>query len=65
VESKQFDGNNVMGEETFTIKEMREAYSRSLHGLSLTEKQKKLADAKRIATRWSVIGDNHASTHTI
>ena len=40
-----------MTDETFTIKEMREAYIRSVRGLPLTEKQKMLAEAKSAAVR--------------
>ena len=36
-------------DETFTIKEMREAYIRFVQGLPLTEKQKRLAEAKHVA----------------
>lgn len=38
-------------DDTFTIKELREAYNRSLLGLTLTEKQKVLAKARRAAIR--------------
>ena len=45
-------------DDTFTIKEMREAYIRSRGGLPLTEKQKSLAEAKRAAVRAGVLSLN-------
>ncbi len=45
-------------DDTFTIKEMREAYIRSMRGLPLTEKQKSLAEAKRAAVRAGVLSLN-------
>ncbi len=42
---------NMRDDETFTIAEMREAYSRYLHGLPLTDKQRLYADAKRAVVR--------------
>ena len=35
--------------DTFTLKELREAYNRAVRGLPLTEKQKILAKARRAA----------------
>lgn len=53
-------GSALIGEadpsdpDTFTLKEMREACEKSLRGEKLTEKEQKLADAKRMAIRSSM-----------
>ena len=45
------EGTEAMSKQgdTFTLKELREAYNRAVRGLPLTEKQKILAKARRAA----------------